>query len=287
MCWRAGSARPLPPADLSSAAPRSRVWRSAPAPRPTTSRRCAAAGSAVPILGLNPAPGQVDILLATELLEAARMVHAGFVTPARTLVIAADRRVYATDEKVAMADGRASEDQLRGALKRFSRRLVLADLAAAAADNRSPLNVVMLGVLGGTARPCRSRRRRFAPPSAPKARRLKRTCVVSRRGCSWRNGWWLLPLPVYGERVGVRGNHERPRKLLPLTLTLSPRKSGERGQAFPPKPASCCAKALRASPTTKAKLMRAVPCARQAYCRSARARTGNSCASLRATSPYA
>lgn len=108
-----------------------------------------AAGSAVPILGLNPAPGQVDILLATELLEAARMVHAGFVTPARTLVVAADRRVYATDEKVAMADGRASEDQLRGTLERFSKRLVLADLAAVAAESRSPLNVVILGVLAG------------------------------------------------------------------------------------------------------------------------------------------
>ena len=108
-----------------------------------------ASGSAVPILGLNPAPGQVDILLATELLEAARMVHAGFVTPARTLVVAADRRVYATDEKVAMTDGRASEDQLRGTLERFSKRLVLADLAAAAADSRSPLNVVILGVLAG------------------------------------------------------------------------------------------------------------------------------------------
>lgn len=108
-----------------------------------------ASGSAVPILGLNPAPGQVDILLATELLEAARMVHAGFVTPARTLVVAADRRVYATDEKVAMADGRASEDQLRGTLERFSKRLVLTDLAAVAADSRSPLNVVILGVLAG------------------------------------------------------------------------------------------------------------------------------------------
>lgn len=108
-----------------------------------------ASGSAVPILGLNPAPGQVDILLATELLEAARMVHAGFVTPASTLVIAADRRVYATDEKVAMGDGRASEDQLRDTLKRFSKRLVLTDLAAVAADSRSPLNVVVLGVLAG------------------------------------------------------------------------------------------------------------------------------------------
>jgi indolepyruvate ferredoxin oxidoreductase beta subunit len=108
-----------------------------------------ASGSGVPILGLNPAPGQVDILLATELLEASRMVHAGFVTPARTLVVAADRRVYTTDEKVVMGDGRASEDQLRETLERFSKRLVLTDLAAVAADSRSPLNVVILGVLAG------------------------------------------------------------------------------------------------------------------------------------------
>lgn len=108
-----------------------------------------ASGSAMPILGLNPAPGQVDILLATELLEAARMVHAGFITPARTLVVAADRRVYATDEKVAMGDGRASEDQLRDTLERFSKRLVLTDLAVVAADSRSPLNVIILGVLAG------------------------------------------------------------------------------------------------------------------------------------------
>ncbi len=106
-------------------------------------------GSAAPILALNPAPGEVDILLATELLEAARTVQAGFVTPSRTLVVAADRRVYATDEKVAMTDGRAGQDQLRETLQRFSKRLMLADLAGAAESSKSPLNVVMLGVLAG------------------------------------------------------------------------------------------------------------------------------------------
>ena len=39
-----------------------------------------------------------------------------------------------------------------------------------------------------------------------------------------------LPLTACGERVGVRGSHKRRSKLLPLTLTLSPRKSGERGR---------------------------------------------------------
>jgi len=41
----------------------------------------------------------------------------------------------------------------------------------------------------------------------------------------------LLPLPVFhGESVRVWGGNERWSKRLPLTLTLSPLKSGERGQ---------------------------------------------------------
>jgi indolepyruvate ferredoxin oxidoreductase beta subunit len=107
------------------------------------------AGAPRPILSLNPAPGQVDILVATELLEAARMVQAGFVTPDRTVVIGADRRVFATDEKIAMEDGRVDADQLRSVVGRFSQRLVLDDFAAVAERCRSQLNVVMLGVLAG------------------------------------------------------------------------------------------------------------------------------------------
>jgi indolepyruvate ferredoxin oxidoreductase beta subunit len=107
------------------------------------------AGGRPPILSLNPAPGQVDILLATELLEAARMVQAGFVSPDRTLVVAADRRVYTTDEKLAMGDGRVSEERLRPVMERFSKQLVLSDLAEVAAETHSQLNVVMLGILAG------------------------------------------------------------------------------------------------------------------------------------------
>jgi hypothetical protein len=37
-----------------------------------------------------------------------------------------------------------------------------------------------------------------------------------------------MPLQAWGERVRVRGSHRRRSKRLPLTPTLSPRKSGER-----------------------------------------------------------
>ena len=106
-------------------------------------------GGPRPILSLNPAPGQVDILMATELLEAARMVQAGFVTPDRTVVIGADRRVYTTDEKIAAGDGRADADKLREVVRQFSKRFLLNDLAAVAERSGSQLNAVMLGVLAG------------------------------------------------------------------------------------------------------------------------------------------
>ncbi len=219
-----------------------------------------------PILGLNPAPGQVDILLATELVEAARMVQAGFVTPGRTLVIAADRRVYATDEKIAMGDGRASEDQLRGAIERFSRRLVLSDLATAAAASKSQLNVVMLGVFAGLkALPIEAETFRATIRAEGKAvdanlrgfeAGLKLARSLSPRFADLSSDCFSA-----GEGRG-EGRHERRRRRLPppLTLTLSPLKGGEREQArrsqhFPSRRMRSWTRGSDGSSTTRTRLM--------------------------------
>src|SRR5262245_25492902 len=45
-----------------------------------------------PVLALMPVPGDVDVVLASELMEAARAVERGFVTPEKTLLIASDRK---------------------------------------------------------------------------------------------------------------------------------------------------------------------------------------------------
>ena len=58
------------------------------------------------MLGLLPMPGDVDVVLASELMEAARAVERGFVTPDKTLLITSTHRVYAMTEKIALADGR-------------------------------------------------------------------------------------------------------------------------------------------------------------------------------------
>src|ERR1700745_2904742 len=59
-----------------------------------------------PVLALMPMPGDVDVVLASELMEAARAVERGFVTPEKTLLIASTHRVFAMTEKIALADGR-------------------------------------------------------------------------------------------------------------------------------------------------------------------------------------
>ncbi len=110
----------------------------------------AAAGGAKPVLALNPAPGEVDVMLASELLETTRAVQAGSITPARTQLIASTHRVFTVDEKSAMADGRIDPEKMRGVLQKFSKRALLADLAATARDANSQLNAVMLGALAGT-----------------------------------------------------------------------------------------------------------------------------------------
>ena len=65
---------------------------------------------AKPVLALMPLPGDVDVVLASELMEAGRAVQRGLVTPDRTTLIASTHRVYAIAEKTAMGDGRADSE---------------------------------------------------------------------------------------------------------------------------------------------------------------------------------
>src|SRR5712692_2541338 len=65
----------------------------------------AVAANKAPILALMPVPGELDIVLASELMEAGRAIQRGLVTPARTILIASTHRVYSMTEKTALGDG--------------------------------------------------------------------------------------------------------------------------------------------------------------------------------------
>ena len=48
----------------------------------------------LPVFALSPAPGDLDVLIAAELMEAGRAVLRGFVTPDRTTLIASTHRIF-------------------------------------------------------------------------------------------------------------------------------------------------------------------------------------------------
>jgi indolepyruvate ferredoxin oxidoreductase beta subunit len=104
-----------------------------------------------PVLALMPLPGDVDIVLASELMEAARAVQRGLVTPDRTTLIASTHRVYAIAEKVAMGDGRADAQALLAGARGAARRFVGYDMAAAAEAGGSVISAVLFGALAGAA----------------------------------------------------------------------------------------------------------------------------------------
>jgi indolepyruvate ferredoxin oxidoreductase alpha subunit len=111
-----------------------------------------APGGKRPVLALTPGIGDVDVVLASELMEAARTVGNGFVTPDRTTVIASTHRSYAIAEKMAMGDGRYDESRLRGAIETHANAALLLDMQALSRDAGAMINAVMLGALAASGR---------------------------------------------------------------------------------------------------------------------------------------
>jgi indolepyruvate ferredoxin oxidoreductase beta subunit len=107
-------------------------------------------GKRRPVLALNAAPGEVDVMVASELLEAVRAIQAGYVSPDRTLLIASTGRVYTVDEKSAMGDGRLDVERMENVAKKFAKRVLLANFTTAAADAKSQQNAVLLGAIAGS-----------------------------------------------------------------------------------------------------------------------------------------
>src|SRR4051812_31457260 len=110
----------------------------------------AGAAGAEPVLALMPMPGDVDIVLASELMEAARAVQRGLVTPDRTTLIASTHRVWSITEKTALGDGRVSAAALVGHTRAAAARLVSFDMAEAAEHAGSVISAVLFGALAGS-----------------------------------------------------------------------------------------------------------------------------------------
>jgi len=109
----------------------------------------ATADGGQPILALMPLPGDVDVVLASELMEAGRAVQRGLVTTDRTTLIASTHRVYSIAEKSAMGDGRVDSAQLLGHAEAAAKRFIRFDMAQAAEASGSVISAVLFGALAG------------------------------------------------------------------------------------------------------------------------------------------
>jgi indolepyruvate ferredoxin oxidoreductase beta subunit len=104
----------------------------------------------LPVMTLTPAPGYVDVMVASELLEAGRAMINGFVTADRTTLIASNHRIYTTMEKMQMGDGRFDSDKIVKAAGELAKRAILFDMAGIAAKSGTVISAVMFGALAGS-----------------------------------------------------------------------------------------------------------------------------------------
>lgn len=107
-------------------------------------------GARRPVMTLAPAPGQVDVLVASELLEAARAMLAGYVTAERTTLVASTHRVYTVAEKMQMGDGRFDSGRILHAARSLCRHAFLFDMQSLAIRSGSVINAVLFGALAGS-----------------------------------------------------------------------------------------------------------------------------------------
>jgi len=107
-------------------------------------------GGKEPVLSLTPSPGNVDIMVASELVEAGRAMQNGYVSPERTTLIASTHRIYATAEKMQMADGRFDSDKVIAAGGQLAKQAVMFDMRKLAQESGTVINAVLFGAMAGS-----------------------------------------------------------------------------------------------------------------------------------------
>ncbi len=102
-----------------------------------------------PVFALTPMPGRVDYVAASELVEAARMMERGVVSPTRTVLIASTSRQFTTSEKMQMGDGRFDSERVMAAGRALAKKFVAFDLDRIAREAGTMVSATLFGALAG------------------------------------------------------------------------------------------------------------------------------------------
>lgn len=106
-------------------------------------------GAPDPVFALIPMPGRVDFVAVSELVEAARLMERGLVSPARTVLIASTSRMYTTAEKMQMGDGRFESARVLAAGEELAKKFVTLDLEKIARETGTMVSATLFGALAG------------------------------------------------------------------------------------------------------------------------------------------
>ena len=107
-------------------------------------------GDREPVLTLTPGPGEIDLMIASELLEAGRAMQNGFISPDRTTLIASTHRLYSVAEKTVAADGRYQADTIINAAEQMAGACLLRDYRKLSEASGSIINAVLLGAVAAS-----------------------------------------------------------------------------------------------------------------------------------------
>lgn len=107
-------------------------------------------GGRVPVMALTPTPGAVDLMAASELIEAGRALENGYISTDCTTLVGSIHRVYAVVEKVIPGDGRIDSGKLLAALPQLAKRALLFDMAQLAQQSGTIINSVLFGAMAGS-----------------------------------------------------------------------------------------------------------------------------------------
>lgn len=107
-------------------------------------------GEVAPVFALMPTPGDVDVVIAAELMEAGRSILRGLATPDRTLVITSTHRAYAVAEKEKPGEAIADPRAVNAAAGISARRIISFDMDAVAKASGTAVSAPILGALAGS-----------------------------------------------------------------------------------------------------------------------------------------
>ncbi|NOZ42551.1 MAG: indolepyruvate oxidoreductase subunit beta family protein [Alphaproteobacteria bacterium] len=102
-----------------------------------------------PVMALMPLPGDVDLVVAAELMEAGRAVQRQYVTPDKTTLVASTHRVFAVSEKMALGNGTSDGAAVLAMARAAAKEFIAFDMESLAADLGCVISSILFGAIAG------------------------------------------------------------------------------------------------------------------------------------------